>query len=1523
MMLLMAFMISATTTLAVNNDKPLAPPSADVNVTLLSTPPANGFKPGDMIDIMITVTNVDNSAGAFRVDLLDYPSIPVKVADYIEYNQLRFGNNVILREASFSHGVFLRTNVDNQYQCNNCDEKIAAEPELDREFATRSNAYTWIIDQRFRNGSLGMNDVASLHLTIEFIADTFNFQKIADEGPQQYQLFVDYTEPLGYYYDTETLLVPIDLQDFESPEGVRTYTTVIAPMGLQAGEPFMIELGMLNYGNSILASYDLRINHGMTSFYSNFFYMNHFSNGVPNHPYGGALSFSSLSFRLDEMELFNNYNEPPKSSESVNGPSSSRFKMAYLPYQDEYSVISVDYCDYFSSEDSCYLEPIYLFSSSVSRLFIQGVSTLEMAGSNALLTGDVSVEEATCGSEVVNALDCKAVSGTAAQSGEVFQINEQVPIAPYTFTKTVSDPCFESGESGYFKLELTGADFRKTSSIWLVSDKVPTAVSPTDISYNFNKSFPNNNGREYGVISKEPGGGFQYAFSNASYMWILYQLSQPKEVENTQTQYTFDFGWYDSIHFTLPFDVEDDAVPGVHTNTAIFNYFSYPFDRVGYENVTKSVSHVMVPSYSNFEEVDAETLLEFWNLNYEYYVLPGKFSEQTADFAVGCSVVSGYKFHDLNANGVRDSGEPGLEGWEVTIQGSEGTYTATTDANGFYEFPNVLIGNYQVRETQQAGWVQSAPGGEGFYNVSLPNKGSSATADFGNYRQAQVFGYKYIDRDGSGSRDQGEPAMEGVRVQLRGLSGNVVAEVLTDANGYYEFAGIVPGHYAVYEVIPEGMYQSQPGPAEGGFYYLVLSSGEQVGPKNFGNYYLTIIEGIVYYDGAAPPKGVTGGEIMTDRFAAPGIPVSGVRTGPAPLKPAPGSTDVLLPGASTFTAVTDEDGYFKVDGLLPGLYTLTVQPPAFTTVITQNPLTEILVSGGFVEIEFGLFYDAYAAPEVLKSSITGSVFADANGDGAWQFPSEPGVSGRSVSLSGTSKRGTDITRTTSTGPDGSYTFAELPEGRYVVTVQSAAGASIGSPLSSSHVVVLGANQSIGLAGSGAPGGAGWLQSALAGEDQTFGSLVLAIDTDMNGVADTRLDLSGLAKFKLGGITGQTARPFALTSMQMYGDNAQGAPIVAVTPGLIEALGELAGSGAQVSRDMESGLVISAGGDFYYTSDAIPFVGTADRWPIRNTSAVFNATVTGEPVALRDVQGNVVAHILYAEHTPLFGVDFAAERADFGDAPATYGTLRATPSDAFVLTASGIVYPLDGARHLMPWTGMPSLTLGESATADANGQPGADANGDFDNGVVLPAAVAPNSAFTATVNVTGTGLLSVWVDQNRNGVFEPSEKLVSDRSVATGAHALTLNSGTAAGSGVTFVRVRLTTQAGVGPTGLAADGEVEDYMLAIDATLAGGGGGLPTSDDGDSAIPTSFALHQNYPNPFNPTTVIPYDLASPGNVRLTVYDVTGRPVAQLLNAQQNAGRHQVAFNAAGLPSGVYMVRLEAGGQVMVRKLTLLK
>jgi hypothetical protein len=92
---------------------------------------------------------------------------------------------------------------------------------------------------------------------------------------------------------------------------------------------------------------------------------------------------------------------------------------------------------------------------------------------------------------------------------------------------------------------------------------------------------------------------------------------------------------------------------------------------------------------------------------------------------------------------------------------------------------------------------------------------------------------------------------------------------------------------------------------------------------------------------------------------------------------------------------------------------------------------------------------------------------------------------------------------------------------------------------------------------------------------------------------------------------------------------------------------------------------------------------------------------------------------------------------------------------------------------------------------------------------------------------------------------------------------------------------------------------------------------------DASVPNKFSLDQNYPNPFNPSTVISYQLSAASNVRLTVYDMLGRKMALLVNEKQNAGTHQVRWNAANMPSGMYFYKIETGSESQVRKMMLLK
>ena len=91
----------------------------------------------------------------------------------------------------------------------------------------------------------------------------------------------------------------------------------------------------------------------------------------------------------------------------------------------------------------------------------------------------------------------------------------------------------------------------------------------------------------------------------------------------------------------------------------------------------------------------------------------------------------------------------------------------------------------------------------------------------------------------------------------------------------------------------------------------------------------------------------------------------------------------------------------------------------------------------------------------------------------------------------------------------------------------------------------------------------------------------------------------------------------------------------------------------------------------------------------------------------------------------------------------------------------------------------------------------------------------------------------------------------------------------------------------------------------------------------ATTPGETALLQNSPNPFNPSTTIRYTLARRGNTTLKILDVLGREVATLVNGEEEAGDRSVDWNAAGLASGVYFYRLEAGSFLAVKKLLLLK
>jgi len=91
----------------------------------------------------------------------------------------------------------------------------------------------------------------------------------------------------------------------------------------------------------------------------------------------------------------------------------------------------------------------------------------------------------------------------------------------------------------------------------------------------------------------------------------------------------------------------------------------------------------------------------------------------------------------------------------------------------------------------------------------------------------------------------------------------------------------------------------------------------------------------------------------------------------------------------------------------------------------------------------------------------------------------------------------------------------------------------------------------------------------------------------------------------------------------------------------------------------------------------------------------------------------------------------------------------------------------------------------------------------------------------------------------------------------------------------------------------------------------------------SAVPLDFGLYANYPNPFNPATTIHYDVKETGLVSLKVFDLLGREVVTLVNGKMATGSHTIVWDATGLPSGVYLCRMEAERFTETRKMVLVK
>ncbi|TAK56769.1 MAG: T9SS type A sorting domain-containing protein, partial [Bacteroidetes bacterium] len=360
--------------------------------------------------------------------------------------------------------------------------------------------------------------------------------------------------------------------------------------------------------------------------------------------------------------------------------------------------------------------------------------------------------------------------------------------------------------------------------------------------------------------------------------------------------------------------------------------------------------------------------------------------------------ISGQKFDDLNGNGSKDGGEPGISGWTIFIDANgndsldAGETNQLTDGTGNYSFTNVAPGTYKVREVIQSGWIRTSSNPS---DIAATSGNNVSNVDFGNFKLVTISGMKFNDVNGNGVKDAGDNGLANWTIFFDTdndgtLDGGEIS-VTTDVNGNYTFTGVLPGTYKVREVVQSGWLQTTVQPAD-----ITTSSGTNVSGINFGNFQYATISGMKFND--------LNGNGVKD-LNEPGL----------------ANWKIRVAGPKNDSALTNASGNYTITGLLAGTYTVTEELQAGWIQTTTNPAPIALVSGQTVSnVNFGNFKNPV---------IAGMKFNDANGNGV-KDAGEGGLAGWVIKAT----KGATVKRTT-TIANGTYsfTFTQAEIGTWVVS----------------------------------------------------------------------------------------------------------------------------------------------------------------------------------------------------------------------------------------------------------------------------------------------------------------------------------------------------------------------------------------------------------------------------------------------------------------------------------------------------------
>jgi len=341
--------------------------------------------------------------------------------------------------------------------------------------------------------------------------------------------------------------------------------------------------------------------------------------------------------------------------------------------------------------------------------------------------------------------------------------------------------------------------------------------------------------------------------------------------------------------------------------------------------------------------------------------------------------ISGYVYVDQNNNRRRDHGEPPIAGTRVDLIDSSGRQvaTTTTDASGFYRFTFLPAGQYTLRQTQPDGYLQgSQQAGSGGGDDSLQDVishvpiafGAILTEyNFGELLPSSISGYVFVDGNGDCYRQDDEPGLSGVLIELFNGAGQLVTYTHTNGQGFYQFDGLAPGQYRIVETQPEGYFSGAARPGSGGgraeggnvITEIPIGPGQNLVEYNFCEKMPASISGKSYIDLDRNQR------LDGNDRALPGVTIE------------------LRDASDQFiqSTLTDANGFYQFIGLPPGTYSVRqIQPDGLFhqdqivgslggNNAIDDIISAIVLSGGDQAVD-------YDFTDVPPASISGYVFQD-------------------------------------------------------------------------------------------------------------------------------------------------------------------------------------------------------------------------------------------------------------------------------------------------------------------------------------------------------------------------------------------------------------------------------------------------------------------------------------------------------------------------------------------------------------------